>query len=371
MKILVFNWRDITHPWAGGAELHIHEIAKQWAKQGHRVTLFSSTYNDAKKFEVIDGIEIIRRGGCFSVYVCAMWYYLTNLRRRNYDIVVDDINGVPFFTPLFCRRPKVAIIHHLVKKIFFKELPLYLAVVGWIAERLIPLFYVKTKFITVSRSSKEEAERFGIRGIEIVPNGVDLEFYKPNPNSKTSFPTILFLGRLKRYKRLEHLLKAFEIVSRRVKAELWIVGEGDAKEELEKLAEELGIQDRIRFFGFVKEELKVELLDKAWFFVMTSEKEGWGLTVIEANACGTPCIAYDVPGLRDSINHGYNGLLVKDGDVEALADAIVKLLLDDNLREELSINAVEWSEQFSWDKSTEEFLKVIEGVLNEKAKRSF
>ncbi len=362
MKILIFNWRDITHPWAGGAEKYIHEIGKRLAKK-HEVTLFCSRYPGSLKGEVIDGIEIIRDGGKFTTYIYAAVKYLSKLRKRDYDVVVDDINGVPFFTPLYSRKPIVAIIHHIVGwKIFRRELPLPLAVIGYLCERSIPYIYRNCKFVTVSESTKEELKRFGIKesNITVVPNGIDLN---PHLGKKSEKPVVVYFGRIKNYKRVDHILKAFSIVKRKIPdAELVIAGRGEIT-HLKNLAKDLNIDGSVIFMGEVDEKRKVEILSSSWVYVIASTKEGWGISVIEANACGTPAVAYDVPGLRDSIKHGYNGLLVENGNIEALANAIIHLLKDDELRKELSRNAIEWAKQFSWDKSAEEFERLIQSLV--------
>ncbi len=362
MKILIFNWRCWKNPLAGGAEKYLYEISKRLAKKGYRITWFVSSFEGAKEREFEDGIEIIRKGRKFSVYLYAFWYYLKELRKRKFDLVIEDINGVPFFTPLYVWKPKkLVIIHHLVGwKIFSKELKIYQAFIAWIAEKLIPLFYFFLPFVTVSRSSKEELKRCFLRKISIVQNGLDAWIKIQAKIRKSKNPTILYLGRWKKYKRIDLLIEAFEIVKKKIKnAELWLAGDGDWK--INKKI------DSVRIFGKVSNQKKKELLTKAWVFVNPSMKEGWGITVIEANACGTPCIAYDVPGLRDSIVDGETGLLVKEnGDVKALAKAIIKVLEDEKLRKKLSKNALKYSRKFSWDKSAKEFLRIIKGIMNER-----
>ena len=359
--ILIFNWRCWKHPWAGGAEKYLYEISRRLVKKGHRVTWFVSSWEELAEKEVLDGIEIIRKGGRFSVYIHAFLTYIVELRRHDFDVVVDSINGVPFFTPLFVRKKKVAILHHLVKCIFFKELSWYFAIIGWISERFIPIVHRNTKFITVSESSKKEMEEFGLGDVELIYNGVDMAMSENS--DKNLRPAIIFLGRLKEYKRIDHLIKAYKIVSESIsEAELWIVGDGDYRNELKKLAEEMKI--KADFFGYVDEQTKAKLLSEAWVFVITSEKEGWGISVLEANACGTPAIAYDVPGLRDSIKDGETGLLTKSGDIKALSEAIINVLGDDELREKLSKNAFEYSKQFSWDESAMQMLKILEGCTS-------
>ena len=362
MKILMFNWRDITHPWAGGAEKYLHEIGKRLAKK-HEVTLFCGSYSEAQDREEIDGIEIIRSGGKFTIYIHAAIKYLSKLKRRDYDVVVDGINGVPFFTPLYSKKPIVAVIHHIVGwKIFRRELPLPLAVVGYLCERSIPYIYRNCKFATVSESTKEELRRFGIEEnkITVIPNGIDLN---PRLGKKSERPRIIYFGRIKNYKRLDHVLKAFSIVRQEISdAELIIAGRGKTT-HLKNLARSLDIERSVIFVGEASEKQKIEILSSSWIYVIASTKEGWGVSVIEANACGTPAVAYDVPGLRDSIKHSYNGLLVEDCNVKALASAIINLIEDNELRKKLSKNAVEWAKRFSWDRSAEMFERVVRSLV--------
>lgn len=363
MKILCFNWRDITHPMAGGAEAYFHEIAKRLADE-HQVTLFCGKYRGCLQTEQIDGIRIIRRGGSFSLYLHAISSYLTSLRKESYDIVIDSINGVPFFTPLFIRKKKIAIIHHLVKRdIFFRELPFPLAFVGWFAERMIPLIYRKTEMITVSESSRQELISFGIsdQRLHTIYNAIDKDGM--GIGIKSEKPLIAYVGRIKQYKQLDHLLRAFETVGGEIpEVEMVIAGRGEY-DELEKLATKLENSTHITMAGEVSREKKTEILKEAWTFVMPSMKEGWGVSVIEANSCGTPAIAYNVPGLRDSIRDGETGLLVPQGDIGQLSEAIIRLLTDAELRARLSQNALEWASAFSWDNSAAEFANVIEQVV--------
>ena len=368
MKILIMNWRDITHPQAGGAEAHIHEAVKRWVKWGHEVTLLCGRYEGCKEDDEIDGVGIIRRGGPFTVYLHAVKEYLWNLRKRNYDVVIDDINGVPFFTPLYIRRPKIAIMHHLVKDIFFKELPWHKAIFGYIAEKTLPLIYHNTPFIAVSRSTKEDLVRFGIpeENVDVVYNGIDNGVYRPNPHSKSPYPHIVYLGRIKQYKNLDHLLRAMKIIVDSNKLDdvkLTIAGRGDYQ-ELEHVVAELGISEYVTLFGEVSDSKKIELYNNAWISASMSTREGWGLTVIEANACGTPAIAYNVPGLSDSIVDGETGLLVPFGDVKALAESILRVLTVDRLRSRLSSGAIEWAKKFDWEQMAKEVLRVVEIALD-------
>ena len=358
------NWRDITHPQAGGCELHLHEIGKRLVKAGHSVSLFCGAYDGCEQAEVVDGINIIRKGKAYTVYFYAVSEYLSGLRKNNYDVVVDDINGVPFFTPLYMRRPKIAILHHLVKEIFFKELPVTLRPIGYTAEKLIPVLYGRIPFVTVSKSTKAEMVEAGIPAgnIEIVHNGIS-GMFKPKPSMKSREPHIVYLGRLKTYKQLDHLVKAVGLLKERIKdVKLSIAGTGEAEDDLKGLVRHLGLGSTVKFCGFIDEDEKLRLLQSAWLFVTPSQKEGWGLTVIEANACGVPAIAYDVPGLRDSIRDGETGLLVSKKTIENLAACMEKTILDEAERRRLSCNALKWSKNFSWDKSAKKFLSILERI---------
>jgi glycosyltransferase involved in cell wall biosynthesis len=373
MKILIFNWRDITNPQAGGAERYIHEIGRRLAKK-HETTLWCGKYPGCKKVEEIDGIKIIRNGGGIKVgffdptiYVLAGLDYLSKLKAEKFDLVIDSVSGLPFFTPLFAKGPKIGILHHLHRGIFFREVSFPAALISYLGERTIPMLYRGVHFVTVSESSRQELIDLGLSPskIAIIHNGVDSSL-SSRKYKKSNYPHVIYFGRLKGYKRLELLIKAMKLVIKEVPdARLTIAGSGDAKTELTKLVKELGFgKYSVTFKGFISEKEKAELLGSAWIFVTPSSKEGWGITVIEANACGTPAIGYDVPGLRDSIKNGRTGLLVeKDGDVKALAESIVKVLENQELGRNLSKNAFEWSKNFSWDKTAGEFAKILEETL--------
>lgn len=363
MKILIFNWRDITHPQSGGAEIYLHEMAKRWVKEAHTVGWLCGYYPKGEKEEVIDGIYIIRRGEKYTVYLAVAIYYLLRLRGK-YDVIIDGENGIPFFTPLYTSIPKVLLIHHIHREVFFKELKFPLSWIGWFLEsKLMPLIYRRVRCLTVSQSSKVEIERLKLGNISIVFNGIDLNTYIPG--EKSSFPLITYLGRLKAYKSLPILIEAMKRVIKEIsEARLAIVGSGSERESLEILTQELNLTSSIKFYGHIEEKEKVKILQKSWIFINPSLKEGWGVTTIEANACGTPVIASNVPGLRDSVIDGKTGYLFKYGDVADLANKIIRVLKDGNLREKLAQNALSWSKNFSWDKSASETLRILKGILS-------
>ncbi len=360
-RILIFNWRDLKHLYAGGAELYVHEIAKTWVADGNQVTIFCGNDGLQKRYETIDGINIIRRGGFYLVYVWAFLYYMVRFRGR-YDLVIDCENGIPFFAPLYVKEPVYCLMHHVHQEVFRHSLIKPLALLaGFLEKGLMPIIYKRVKFITVSRSSELEMKALGIgsAGIEIVHPGVHLHELVRGEKSIT--PTVLYLGRLKAYKSVDVLIRAFHlVVKERPDARLLIAGGGDEENYLKRLARDLGFNsDKIHFLGKVDEAEKLRLLQSAWVLANPSFMEGWGIVVIEANACGTPVVASDIPGLRDSVKDADTGYLVEYGDTKGFAEKISLIIRDRSLREELSKEARIWAENFSWDKSSKEFLHVI------------
>jgi len=365
MRILVQNWRDIKNPEAGGAEIYLHEILKRLARKGHEIVLVSSKYKGCKEQETVDGIKVVRIGNKYFFNFAFFWCYITRLRNENFDIVIDSISKVPLCAPFYVKDQIISVIYHIHGESLFRELPLYMALYVCLMERsLIPVFYRRSVVVTISGSTRDELIRFGLfsENIPIIYCGIDNS--ELALGRKSYLPTILYFGRVKKYKRLDHLVKAFQYIKMNVPdARLIIAGKGDDYRRLTDLAKKLRILDSVDFVGKVSEKEKIKLLQEAWVYVMPSIKEGWGISVIEANACGTPVVAYDVPGLRDSVRHGYNGFLVEDGNVNALAEVTLELIKNAGLRRKMEKNAIEWASRFSWDKSAEEFERVIKSVI--------
>ncbi|MBI2028291.1 MAG: glycosyltransferase [Candidatus Levybacteria bacterium] len=368
LNILIFNWRDTKHKWAGGAETYIHELAKRWIKDGNSVSIFSGKGGQKSINEKIDGVQIYRRGGFYTVYIWAFLYYIFKFRGK-FDVIIDSENGIPFFTPLYAREKKFLLIHHVHQEVFRKSLISPLALLASVLEtKLMPLVYRNVQVITVSPSSKDEILKHRLTKSEpiIIYNGVDFTKFKPGERSKK--PVILYLGRLQYYKSLNIFIRAAKSVIDKIPdVEFVIAGEGEEKQNLQKLAEELGLQKYIKFLGKVSESQKIALFQSAWLFVNPSFMEGWGITTIEANACGTPAIASNVPGLRDSVNNPHTGILVPYGNVEGFADAIKSLIKDENLRKEMSKDAIKWSSQFEWGKSAGLFYEFMLKAINKKS----
>jgi glycosyltransferase XagB len=370
LRILVFNWRDIKHVWAGGAEVYIHELAKRWVKKGHNVTIFCGNDGKNKREEVIDGVRIIRRGGFYTVYIWAFLYYIARFRRR-FDVVIDSENGIPFFTPLYVNQPVVGLIHHVHRDIILKELELskFLLPVAYIAKqlevRLMPYVYRNSQMVTVSESTKKDLESIGfgkLQPISVVNPGVDLTFLKKG--KKTQTPTILYLGRLKAYKSIDTLIKAMpKILAKHPKAMLKIAGFGEARHSLENLVEKMNLGSKVEFLGKVSEEAKRKLLQESWVFAYPSRMEGWGIAAVEASASGTVVVASDVPGLRDSVRNPHTGILARYKDVDAFAESIDKVLSDTKFRKQLERNSIKYAKDFDWEKSADRFLFSVKECL--------
>jgi glycosyltransferase XagB len=361
-NVLMFNWRDTKHKWAGGAEVYLHEIAKELVKKGYNVTLFCGNDHHCPRHEVIDQVNIIRRGGFFTVYVWAFVYYIFKFRNK-FGVIVDSENGVPFFTPLYVKRPIIGLVHHIHQEIFRDNLPKPLASFACYLEgTLMPRIYKNVRMVTVSNSSKIDMEALGLgneNGIEIINPGLNLQNFGQGKKSET--PTILYLGRLKPYKSVDVALKALKnLLQENFQAKLKIAGFGHALDDLRQLAKELNIEDHVEFLGKVSEEEKIRLLREAWAFVYPSSMEGWGIAALEASASGTPVIASDVRGLRDSVKNPHTGFLVPYKDVDAFSNKLRLVLSDEKLRKHLGDEGVRWSKQFTWEKSADKLIGVID-----------
>jgi glycosyltransferase involved in cell wall biosynthesis len=365
MRILILNWQDIKNPLAGGAEVHLHEVFERIARMGHDVTLFCSHFDDAPAKEEMNGIHVIREGGRSLFNYLVPRKYFSTFKRQHFDLIVDDMNKIPFYTPLYVKEPLLGVTHHLFGKSIFLEAPFPVASYVYLTERAALPMYKRIRFIVGSPSTHREMLHAGFceERTHLINYGVAHELFKQTGIPKSPAPLIGMLGRLKKYKSVDHLLEAFVIVRQQFPdARLLIVGDGDDKPRLMSIARELGISDFVTFTGFVSDEEKIQRLNEMHIAVNTSAKEGWGLTVIEANACGTPTVSSNVQGLRDAVVDEETGLLYEYGDREQLAEKILLLLRDEHLRERLASNALQWAKKFDWNTAAEQTMEVIERV---------
>ncbi len=353
LRVLVLNWRDRDNPWAGGAEVHIHAIAEGLVRRGHEVQLLATGFPGASAEAVLAGVAVRRRGewwnGNFALCAAAR----RELNRRAYDVVLEDVNKIPFFTPLVHSLPTVVYVPHLFGATVFRETnPLFASYV-WLLERPLPWAYRRARWIAISASTKRDLTARGVPAekVEVVHCGLDVGSYElAVPPPRAARPTLVHLGRLMRYKSADVALRALGAIRRAgVDARLLVVGDGPDKPRLEGLARRLGLGAAVEFRGHVPHAEKVRLLWESHVLLNPSPKEGWGLTVVEANACGMPVVAARSPGLVDSVRDGETGILVPYGDADALATAAGALLQDEALRQRLGEAARTWARSFSWD----------------------
>ncbi len=361
-KILLLNWRDRSNPQSGGAESYTEEIAQRFVRAGASVTLFTSQHQGAPASETLNGYKVVRQGGRFGIYFAAARY----LRRHanDFDAVVDFQNGIPFFAPLWvpAKMPVICVVHHVHQRQFDMYFHWPMNQVGRLLEgRVSRRVYKNLPFVAVSPSTRAEMRgELRLRNpIYIVPNGMDI--LEPSGTPRSPRPTVAVVTRLVPHKQLHHLVEAVpDLLVNWPDLRVTIAGSGPAGEGLEAQARQLGLEKVVTFPGRVSEETKHQLLAEAWLTVAPSMAEGWGLTVMEASAVGTPAVAYDVPGLRDSVRHGITGWLVQPG--ESLATTLngaIAELSDPQRQRAIGAQAMRWAANFSWDSSADRLASVL------------
>lgn len=357
LSILVVSYRDVRHPEMGGAEVILREIYRRLVGRGHRVTFLTGAWPGCAATEMIDGMETIRAGSTytFNWVVPSVW---RRLRGRGFDIMVEDLNKIPFFGPWIQKEiPVVANVPHLFGTTVFREAGLPIALYVYLHERLIPACYRRSRFQVLSETTRDDLIERGIdpSRIAVIRCGIDHETYRPPGRVGTPEPVILYLGRLKKYKGIDLAIDALPAVLQRVpEARYWIVGEGDYRGALAEKIGRLGLSDRVELMGYKDGREKIEILSRTRVLVYTSPKEGWGLSVIEANAMGIPVVASNSPGLKESVRDGVTGFLVPHGDLPALAGRLSELLSDDRLWATMGRAGIEWAARFNWDRMADE-----------------
>ena len=352
MNILFINHRDPRHPSAGGAEEYLFQIARRLVKRGHDVTILAERPPGTPHEEAMQGVKIIRKGGFATLHIHALRHLQKH--RDKYDAVVENIGHVfPFLTPLL-RGDSIAIIHHVNGTYLFKIAPPPVALAGLLAESTTPKIY--RTIITVSPSTRERLLALGAKNVNVAPPGVDHQIYKPGPKSPT--PLIIWINRFAPYKNPQDAVKIFAEVKKKVpETHFVMIGGGPLLEKTEKIAAK--IAPFIQFTGRVPTHVKVKLLRQAWACLYTSDVEGFGLGILEAAACETPCVAYNVPGVRDAIIHGTTGLLVPHRDTKTAAEALTEIIKNNKLRQELAQAAHRHAKQYNWEKTTDKIEKIL------------
>ncbi len=364
MRLLVVNWQDRENPLAGGAEIHLHEIFGRLAAQGNQITLLCGGWPGCPSRTTLDGMEIVRVGTRYTFPFLARRYFRRELTGRGFDLMVEDVNKVPLYTPRWGGPPVVALVPHLFGGPAFQELAAPLAAAVWLAERPLGRAYRGVPFEAISASTAADLAERGIprSAVEVIYPGVDTVTYTPCASERAPTPVFAYLGRLKRYKGVHHVIQAFAAMGHS-DARLEIAGAGDYRPSLERLAASLDLGERVRFLGRVSEEEKLRLLRRAWALVFASPKEGWGITNLEAASCGTPVVASNSPGIRESVRDGETGYLVAHGDVGAMAAAMGRIAGDANLVVQLGAQARSFAETFTWERAADETATHLYRVL--------
>lgn len=360
MRILVLNLRDISNPAAGGAEEHLHQIFSRIVSRGHTVTLHCGGYPGAVRSEDLDGIQIVRHGNRLTTAAWSILYYLKS--RRAYDLVVDYTCQLHFLTPLYARLPRVAMALHVVGDVYRHDLPFgagYLAA-AWEALSL-RLFYSSEHFIAICPSTAAELQRFGIpeTHIAVVPGGGrDREF--PLSSRKTAYPSLVYHGRLKRYKRVDWLIQALPAIREAVpNTRLHILGTGSELTSLKRLVRNRKLEDAVVLHGYLPDGDHWPIVSRAWIHVQPSIKEGWSLSVVEAAQLGIPTVASNAAGLQDVVIDGTTGLLFDRRDVQDLSLKVIRLLRDSDSRRRMGEQARQWAARFTWDDASEAVEQVL------------
>jgi len=353
VNILLVNWLDLENPQAGGAELHLFEIFGRLAGRGHRIRLVASGWPGADPKARIQDIEISRSGSRTTFTLTGRGAIRRALAEERPDIVVEDVNKLPLYSAGLTDVPSYVIIPHLFGTTAFEEVPWWQALIVWAAELPVPRAYRRSAFHAISESTRDDLVARGVAEsqVRVIHPGVDSVTFSPRPGlDRTAHPSFLYVGRLKRYKGVGTAIEALAIARRtRGDATLDVAGTGDDRHRLEALAARLGVSNAVRFLGYVTDEHKLRLLRTSWANVFPSVKEGWGLTVVEAAACGTPSLTSNSPGLRDSVRDGVTGYLVPHGDVDALARRMLELAERPALVDSLGKNARAFAESLTWD----------------------
>jgi len=355
--ISVVAWRDLDDPEAGGSELHADEILKRWAEAGLVIeTRTSAVPGRAERVER-HGYTVNRRGGRYQVFPSVLLHGIFSRRSSRPDAVVEIWNGMPFLSPVWFHGRRLVLLHHVHGEMWQMTLPGLLGRLGWLVEhRLAPPFYRRTTIATLSASSQEEiAERMHLRRVSVVPPGISPRF---TPGADRSLvPLVVAVGRLVPVKRFDLLIEYFVEVRKKVPtAEFMIVGEGYLRTELEELIAEHGAEEWIRLPGRISDEALLDLYQKAWLVSSSSLREGWGMSLTEAAACGTPSVAVDIAGHRDAVKHGQSGLLVNE---DSMAATIAEVLLDEQGLGALRSGALEYAKTLTWDSAALRLFKLV------------
>jgi glycosyltransferase involved in cell wall biosynthesis len=349
-RVHLLAWRDLADAEAGGSEVHASTISSLWAAAGVEVTMRTSFAPGEPRSETRDGYRVVRAGSRYDVFPRAIAAELAG-RHGQRDALVEIWNGVPWLSPLWARGPRVVWMHHIHGAMWKMALPGLMAPLGDLMERrLAPPFYRRTRVITLSSSSKEEmVEKLGLRAenVGVIPPGIDPKFRQGVDKSPT--PLVVAVGRLMPAKHFDDIIRLLAPLRARLPGlELVIVGEGDERPRLEGEIRRLGASDFVRLSGRISDHELIALYQRAWLLTAASEAEGWGMTITEAAACGTPAVVTDIGGHRDAVEAGVSGELVPLADLGAAIEAV---LTDADRLSDLRRGAIARAERLTWEET--------------------
>lgn len=364
MNVLWFSWKDINHPQAGGAETVSYELMKHLVADGHSVKLITSQYADSSAEDVIDGIQVRRMGGRFSVYFSAFRFFRKNLKSWP-DLVIDEMNTIPFGAAFYAKKRTVLLTYQLARRVWFYQMIFPVSLIGYLLEPVY-LFLLSRKYkevVTESESTKQDLKNYGFSAekTKVIRIGMHLAPLE-KLDTKPDMNTVLFLGALRPMKRTLDAVRGFEHArDSNTSLRLKVAGDNGSAygRKVMDHIQNSRHKNAIQALGRVNDEDRLKFLREASVIVVTSVKEGWGLIVTEANSQGTPAVAYDTDGLRDSVQDGKTGSLVPSGNTEALGRAINSMLSEPKNYERLRNNAWTWSKDFNFDNSYQDFLSAI------------
>jgi glycosyltransferase involved in cell wall biosynthesis len=366
MNILLLNWRDRSHPKSGGAELVTMEHAKGWVKSGHHVTWLTGWYDGGKNEEDIAGVHIVRRAGSLTIYLYGVAYLLIN--GRKFDVIVDEVHGFPFFSPLFTRVPVVMFIHEIAGEIWDYMFSFPKNIIGKLLERFYFRLYRHCFVWTDAPSTIEELVERGIARNQCIaiPCPITVRRTDVGIHKKEKRPTYIFVSRVVRMKGIEEVVKAFSFIGKeQSNAQLWIVGDGEKTyvEELKSMMKEYGIYDNVTFFGAVSEQKKYECMSKAHILLHASVKEGWGLVVLEAASVLTPSVVYNVGGLKDVVKNGSTGVVIQNSSPHEMAREAIRLYSDTVRYQLYQKNGRIWVESLKWEDVIQQSLALLQKAI--------
>jgi len=363
-RVHVLAWRDLDDPDAGGSEVHADHFMRRWAAAGLDVTHRTSFAEGLPTTAERNGYHVVRRGSRYSVFPRGVARELRS--RRDYDALVEVWNGVPWLSPVWCHKPRITFLHHVHGPMWDQLLPRPLAFMGRAVEaRLAPPFYRRTVTLTPSDATREELLHLGFKPDRVIAvnNGVE-EMFQP-ADGHAAVPTIVCVGRLAPVKRQDQLIEAAVIAKRRVPdLQVIIVGEGPLHGLLQERIAAHQAGDWIHLAGRLTHEELVSLYQQAWLVTSASLAEGWGLTLTEAAACGTPAVATDVNGHRSSVVDGVTGVLVP---LERLGETIADVLLDGERRTQMADAALARAKTLTWEASARGVLQALHDQVMVKA----